>query len=328
MRAGKLLLIAAVAIPAAAAALVLVSQIRGDATATTDVLPDLEQVPPYDLSGRTGGTAANRSFFFGFASAAGNVGVGPLLVLGTRASVEQPKMKLVQQIRRSDGSIRTKPTNAALSYVSSLTHSHWHLLGFMRYELRSEDGNRVLHDKKTGFCLGDRYRVEPPIAGAARFGRYTEECGKNNRKLLRVQEGISVGFGDDYKPHLEGQEFEITTLPPGRYVLVHRVNPTRAAAREQLRQQRRVGRLRPDLAARSEPAAASRRRRPLPWHRYLPLGLSLLGRVGRAGGRYVVADSDQLAARAEERERSHREGPQSSIGRPEDRRHRRQAFAP
>ena len=39
--------------------------------------------------------------------------------------------------------------------------------------------------------------------------------------------GISVGWGDNYVPHLEGQEFEITTLPAGRYVLVHSVNRAR-----------------------------------------------------------------------------------------------------
>jgi hypothetical protein len=39
-----------------------------------------------------------------------------------------------------------------------------------------------------------------------------------------MREGISIGWGDNYSPHLEGQEFEITSLAPGRYVLVHRVN--------------------------------------------------------------------------------------------------------
>ena len=42
-----------------------------------------------------------------------------------------------------------------------------------------------------------------------------------------MNEGISVGWGDNYQPHLEGQELELTSLPAGRYVLVHRVNTTR-----------------------------------------------------------------------------------------------------
>jgi hypothetical protein len=225
MRSRRLLLTAGVAIPAVIAALVLAGRNGSDAAETaTDLLPNLEQAPPYDLSGRTSGTAAAPRFFFGFTSAASNVGDGPLIVLGKRATVAEPELRLVQDIRRSDGSTRTTPVAAALSYVGSLTHSHWHLLGFMRYELRSVAGGAVLRDKKTGFCLGDRFRTESAIGGTARF---TEECGKNRPKLLRLREGISVGYGDDYKPHLEGQEFDITSLPPGRYVLVHRVNPRR-----------------------------------------------------------------------------------------------------
>lgn len=227
MRARRLLLIAGIGLPAAIAALVLAGQIRSDATATAvDRLPDLEQAPPYDLSGRTGGTEEKPRFFFGFASAAANVGDGPLIVRGRRATVAQPNMRLVQRIRRSDGSTRTRPVAAVLSYVTSETHSHWHLLGFMRYELRAVGGERVLRDRKTGFCLGDRYRA-PSVAGVGLSATFTDECGKNNTRLLRLRQGISVGFGDDYKPHLEGQEFDVTTLPPGRYLLVHRVNPAR-----------------------------------------------------------------------------------------------------
>ena len=130
--------------------------------------PDLEQAAPYDLSGRTSGTSAKPRFFLGFAQlAAGNLGDGPLVVVGSRPSTAQPSMKLVQQIRRSDGSTRTTSVDDVLSYVTALTHSHWHLLGFMRYELRSAGGGRVLRDNKTGFCLGDRYRTP----ATARSGR-------------------------------------------------------------------------------------------------------------------------------------------------------------
>ena len=224
MRSRRLLLIAGVAIPAVIAALVLAGRNGSDAAETTDLLPNLEQAPPYDLNGRTSGPATAPRFFFGFASAASNVGDGPLSVLGKRATVAEPRMRLVQNIQRSNGSTRTTPVAATLSYVTSLDHSHWHLLGFMRYELRAAAGGRVLRDKKTGFCLGDRFRSPSAIGGTARF---TEECGKNRPKLLRLREGISVGYGDDYKPHLEGQEFDITALPAGRYILVHRVNPRR-----------------------------------------------------------------------------------------------------
>ena len=41
------------------------------------------------------------------------------------------------------------------------------------------------------------------------------------------QEGISVGYGDDYKANLEGQYLPLRGLPAGRYTLVHTVNADR-----------------------------------------------------------------------------------------------------
>ena len=192
-----------------------------------DLLPNLEQATPDDLSGRTGGTTAAPRFFLGFESAAANTGVGPLIVLGDRSSLGQEQMVLRQQIERSDGGARSVPLSAKLRYVHSSDHSHWHVLGFMRYELRSAAGKRLVRDRKTGFCLGDRYRVELALPGRSPTARYSDRCGKGAPRLRRIREGISVGWGDNYKPHLEGQELEVTSLPAGRYVLVHRVNTSR-----------------------------------------------------------------------------------------------------
>ncbi len=191
-----------------------------------DLLPNLAQATPDDLSGRTDETSAKPRFFLGFESAAANLGHGPLVVQGSRPDVGA-MMSLRQQIERSDGTTRSVPLRSALRYVRSPDHSHWHVLGFMRYELRSAKGRRLVRDRKTGFCLGDRYRVERALPGRAPSPQYSERCGKGARRLLRIQEGISVGWGDNYQPHLEGQELEITSLAAGRYVLVHRVNVNR-----------------------------------------------------------------------------------------------------
>ena len=45
--------------------------------------------------------------------------------------------------------------------------------------------------------------------------------------MLGIQEGISVGYGDDYPANLEGQYLRLSGLAAGRYVLVHRVNGAR-----------------------------------------------------------------------------------------------------
>jgi hypothetical protein len=193
---------------------------------TIDLLPNLDAAPPDELSGRDTATTPPR-FFLGFESAAGNVGLGPLVVDGSRASRNVPTMKLTQLIDRSDGSKRRVPLDARLRYVTSPSHAHWHLLGFMRYELRDGLGRRVGRDRKTGFCLGDRYRLPQRVLGASTEFVFTDECGRSQPRLVKVREGISIGYGDNYKPHLEGQELELTRLPAGRYVLVHRVNPQR-----------------------------------------------------------------------------------------------------
>jgi hypothetical protein len=227
MRRGSLLALAGSAVLAAiVSAVLLIGSGSGGETAT-DLLPNLDAAAPDELSGRSDLLAKPRRFFLGFESAAGNVGKGPLVVDGSRANRRVPTMTLVQRIERSDGSRRTVGVPARLRYVSSPTHSHWHLLGFMRYELRTATGRRVRHDRKTGFCLGDRYALQGTFPGAPMRARYRDECGRTKPDLLELREGISVGFGDNYKPHLEGQEFDITALAPGRYVLVHRVNPQR-----------------------------------------------------------------------------------------------------
>jgi lysyl oxidase len=225
VRRGRLLISAGLTVPVAIAVSLLVGTSRGGET--IDLVPNLDQAAPGELAGRTGGTLAKPQFFLGFESAAENVGEGPLVVIGNRPNVGVSRMRIVQEIRRTDGSTRTIPAPASLRYVRSPDHSHWHFLGFMRYELRTAEGRRVRRDRKTGFCLGDRYRLGLKPAHAEASPRFADECGKGKPGLLSMREGISVGYGDNYKANLEGQEFDVTELPAGRYVLVHRVNPQR-----------------------------------------------------------------------------------------------------
>ena len=84
-----------------------------------------------------------------------------------------------------------------------------------------------MSDRKTGFCLGDRYAVPKRLRSAAPAPVYTSRCGLGDPELLGIREGISVGYGDDYKANLEGQYLPLTGLGAGRYVLVHRVNAGR-----------------------------------------------------------------------------------------------------
>ncbi len=194
-------------------------------SAPRQLLPDLDQAVPQAVSLRVHGPRT----WLVFASAVDNVGAGPLVV-AARRSPGKETMAAVQVVSRSDGSTEAVPLRAVLRFQEEKTHHHWHLLGFERYELRrASDGTLVAPGHKIGFCLGDRYDTAPgTLPSEPADPVWTEECGRGHPDLLVLREGISVGWGDDYVPELEGQYVDVTRLPPGRYVLVHRVNANHA----------------------------------------------------------------------------------------------------
>jgi hypothetical protein len=186
-------------------------------------LPDLDQETPWNLEVTR--DRARGGYRLGFSSAVRNVGAGPLIVSGRRRA-GTPTMTVDQLIEQEDAPIAVVEGVGRMRYVRSPDHEHWHLLGFERYELRRAGGRAgLVTDRKTGFCLGDRYRArgrelpaEPPEPV------YTGRCGLERTTLLRLTVGISVGYGDVYDPNLEGQSLRLTGLEAGRYRLVHRVN--------------------------------------------------------------------------------------------------------
>jgi hypothetical protein len=93
-----------------------------------------------------------------------------------------------------------------------LTHHHWHYKDFDRYELRrASDLKKVARDRKAGFCMPDR--------------AFTPDfCGKDSPDTLAIDQGMRPGFVDPYDANLEGQNIDVTGVPPGRYYLSHWVN--------------------------------------------------------------------------------------------------------
>ena len=191
-------------------------------------LPDLEQEPPSGLVLTSGALSGHPGrYYLGFRSAVRNVGAGPLLISGRRASRRTPTMRATQLIQGAGGAVKRVPGVGRLRYVASPGHHHWHLLEFDRYTLRRVGSGKQVprRDRKTGFCLGDRFRALAPLAApASPTPTFTSNCGLGRPGRLTMNEGISVGYGDDYPANLEGQLIEITGLPDGRYELTHAVN--------------------------------------------------------------------------------------------------------
>jgi hypothetical protein len=196
-------------------------------TEAQDLLPNLDQQTPTALRIATVRDHGHAVWVLGFQSAVRNIGDGPLLISGRRPSTKTPTMSAYQVISRTDGTTREAAGMGRMQYAVSPTHQHWHLLHFDRYELRRATGGRaIVRDQKTGFCLGDRYRVtEFQVAAAKADPSYIGGCALGQPWQMTVEEGISPGYGDNYLPYLEGQSLPLTGLRAGRYVLTHRANP-------------------------------------------------------------------------------------------------------
>jgi len=212
-------------LPAVAAMAALVPTaiaVGGSAPEGQPLLPDLDQETPTGLVL----TKARSGWRLGFDSAVRNVGAGPLVIDGERPSAGVREMSAEQVVVNSGGPRTVVPDVGRLRFVRSPDHRHWHLLGFDRYELRRADGGEtVVADRKSGFCLGDRYPVRTRVVPAKPAEPvYRSRCGLDRAGLLGVREGISPGYGDNYAANLEGQFLPLSGLRAGRYVLVHRVN--------------------------------------------------------------------------------------------------------
>jgi hypothetical protein len=189
------------------------------------LLPDLDQRPPLAVSTRWGGSMSDPRPLLVFTSTVENVGYGPLLVKGHRASRRTKTMQAEQLVQLNGGGFKLVDGVGRLRYNVNPTHSHWHLLPFEQYELRTLDGTRIVRDHKSGFCLNNDYRsplttLGPPAVNPVK----RDDCAKDRPGALSVVEGLAVGWGDLYIPQKEGQSLDLTGVAPGDYDLVHRVN--------------------------------------------------------------------------------------------------------
>jgi hypothetical protein len=188
-------------------------------------LPDLDQETPGQLQVAASGAGRHRQWWLGFSSAVSNVGDGPFVINGHRPDRRTEAMVADQVVDDGGGGVEAVKGVGRLRFVVSPDHNHWHLIHFDRYELRRAGRKRVIvRDRKSGFCLGDRYALAAPPPNTPEDPVYTSRCGLGNPGLLELTEGISVGYGDLYAPYLEYQQLPLDGLDRGRYVLVHSVN--------------------------------------------------------------------------------------------------------
>jgi hypothetical protein len=151
-----------------------------------------------------------------------NVGAGAFQAEGSRASVKEPEMSVVQRIFDDAGGSRVQATPARM-YFAGDGHHHWHLRDLESSTLekvgKEEDddgGANTRAAAKHGFCFWD-FSGPFALPGAPPDQVYTG-CGLDSTVLTQSM-GLSVGWGDKYDFDLPDQWVDITGLPPGRYRL-------------------------------------------------------------------------------------------------------------
>jgi hypothetical protein len=182
-----------------------------------------------------------------FTSSEENVGDGPLLVYGHREAGQEMmnvRQAFADRKQRFPSSWATaqRPASGHIFYDSHLSHQHWHYLDFDHFALRTVggDNSEVVGDRKSGFCLGDRYVIAGPRPAAAvndddhnpmnrlHLELQANECEKQSTDITDLREGISVGRGDDYAYDIDLQWLDITHVPSGVYDLVNSANTDRS----------------------------------------------------------------------------------------------------
>src|SRR5262245_18368041 len=95
------------------------------------LLPDLDQRSPLAVSVRLGGPPNNHPLLV-FTSSVENVGYGPLIVEGRRATLRALTMRATQLVQLRGGGVKRLAAVGRLRYNVNPSHSHWHLQPFER----------------------------------------------------------------------------------------------------------------------------------------------------------------------------------------------------
>ena len=213
----------------------------GASTTPKPLLPDLRADPPFEVSTRTDTVNGQAVQEIAFGSMIDNIGHGPLIIDGNKAASDtttDDPMVASQALQLSNGAVETGAVPNVGEIFFYWPHYHWHLLPFETYELHAVGSNALIApEHKAGYCLGDRYKVNvdvplpgeplhnPPWGNGWSCDRpLTNSPNDPYLQITHIREGISVGWGDDYVPVLEGQTIDITRVPSGMYYLVNRVN--------------------------------------------------------------------------------------------------------
>jgi Lysyl oxidase len=123
--------------------------------------------------------------------------------------------------RGVDTATRERPAGCRYYH---LAHDHYHLDGYAKFELRRErNGKLARKGRKVSFCISDTARFDTGLPGAP-SSRYYDIVDCDQQDSVS---GTSVGWYDEYRWKLSGQEIDVTGLRRGKYCLISTADPGR-----------------------------------------------------------------------------------------------------
>lgn len=179
------------------------------------ILPDLLTLPPFDLKIVT---LTDGSRELRLSNTIWNSGAGPLELEGSLNPITH-KTRVEQHIQMQTGPQFSRMVGEFIFHES---HDHWHFERFSVYELwkltpTGRLDKLVSHSTKISYCVIDTDVIDPDRKDFSPIKRY-QHCGQN-------LQGLSVGWGDTYMSHLDGQSIHLATAGDGFYALKSTANP-------------------------------------------------------------------------------------------------------
>jgi hypothetical protein len=113
-----------------------------------------------------------------------------------------------------------------LEFDARSGHQHWHFHDFAAYNLLNSKGTLMVRSLKDGFCIAPTDPIDLLVANASwqpELVGLQSACG--GQGALSLREALTVGWGDTYDQSRPGQEFDITDLPAGEYLIQVVANP-------------------------------------------------------------------------------------------------------
>ena len=181
------------------------------------LLPDLQTLPPSDLEIVT---LRDGSRELRLSNTIWNNGTGPLELEGASSSSAR-QTRVVQHVHALAGKGHDHLVG---EFVYHPTHEHWHFKEFTLYELWTLTPTGDLKDVisssgKLSYCVIDTDVINPDNPEFEPRRRYYG-CG-------RTLQGLSAGWGDEYKSFLDGQSIQLSGVQNGYFALKSTANPGR-----------------------------------------------------------------------------------------------------